>query len=102
MDDEMKTERGRAFIRFKPSLANNEIRQAEETGHTVVSFDGQAVLDDAGERIRFLAVKFALANGETPTILLDPLATPALGTLLELPVKLNWSTASLKAGDTQH
>jgi hypothetical protein len=97
----MKTDRGKAFIDQEPSLSDDEITHARETGKYAVSFKGMPVLISS-EDIGFMAIKFALADGTFETVLLDQLAGEALWQLLESVKQIDWKTKALKPGPSRH
>jgi hypothetical protein len=97
----MQTERGRAFVESEPELSADEIQRARESGKYVVSFKGTPVLLSV-EEIGFLTIKFALADGTFPTVVLDRLAAEALWSLIQGPKGLGWRTDALRGGPSQH
>ncbi|HEX9490764.1 MAG TPA: hypothetical protein VF930_10790 [Stellaceae bacterium] len=54
----------------KPMLTGRDVVEAARRGRIVVAFDAQPVIT-APPRVDALAVKLALAGGETSTILID-------------------------------
>jgi hypothetical protein len=66
-----------------------------------LSLTGASVLHPSGA-IEFLAVKFALADGSSPVLLLDRIAAAAIKALIDSADRLNWDANSLRPGPTSH
>jgi hypothetical protein len=97
----MQTERGKAFVDNEPELTETEIESARQRGKIAVSLKGKPVLVSI-EHIGFLAVKFALANGEFETVLLDRIAGEALRQLFQSLKQIEWKTDSMRPGPGRH
>ena len=97
----MHTERGKAFDRDEPTLDTAETLTAFETGRAAISL---AVLPCLAETrtIEYLAVKFALANGNFATVLLDRLAAAALREAIKATGQVQWDGNTLRAGPSAH
>jgi hypothetical protein len=64
----MQTERGKAFVDREPVLTTEEAYSAYSNGQTAESLRGIPCLGEDA-RIEYLAIKFALRNGQHSTIL---------------------------------
>lgn len=92
-----QTARGQAFEKYEPGLTTDEIITARDIGKNALSLRGKPILAPP-DRIGFIAVKFALADGTTPTILLDEMAGRALWRLLQTANEFQW-TAKLPGSE---
>lgn len=101
MEADVQTDRGKAFDAYKPTLNDAEIQLAIETDRMALSLAGEPVLHPSGI-IKFLAIKIALADGSSPTVLLDRLAAAAIKKLIAETDSLNWNGNPLRAGPTPH
>jgi hypothetical protein len=78
----VQTSRGKAFIEQEPEISAQEIEQAKSGRKIAISFKGKPVLQSRTE-IGFVAVKFALADGTFPVVLLDRFSAESLRSLIE-------------------
>jgi hypothetical protein len=97
----MQTPRGQAFVDHEPLLTSEEAREAFVQGQAAMSLRGLPCLGDGG-RIEYLAVKFALQNGEQTTVLLDRLSAVAIRQLIADADALDWDANRLRPPSTAH
>jgi hypothetical protein len=96
-----QTPRGKAFDEKEPTLTKEEMARALKAGNTVVSFKGQPVVC-ANYAIVWLAVKFALSNGDHPILLIDHFGAQLLMTLFEAANQVNWNAKMFRGSSTEH
>jgi hypothetical protein len=86
--------RRQAFERAQPKIVNAEVQTALDAGHAAISFAGEPVMISKDE-IGFIALKFAVLDGDTRVVLLDQFAARVLQRLLDTANKADWKTKNL-------
>jgi hypothetical protein len=97
----MDTPRGKAFVEQEPELSEHEIERAKEERKIAISLRGKPVLLSVKE-IGFIAVKFALADGTSQTVLLDRLSAAALRKLIQSVEGIDWKTDAVRPRGPKH
>jgi hypothetical protein len=97
----MLTERGKLFDEKEPSLSDDEVSEAYETGKIAASLEGKPVVTSP-ENIGFIAIKFALHNGSFAIVLLDYFSARALAGLIDSVDKIGWKTTAVIPDATRH
>lgn len=98
----MQTERGKAFDDYEPTLSENEIDEAHDAAKIVVSFKAKPRLSADGDFIAYLAVKLALYDGSSATVLLDRVSAEGLSHAVQTMKSIDWRTASMRGGPSRH
>jgi hypothetical protein len=80
------------FKDSKPTLTDGEVVEAARRGRIVAAFDAQPVITTP-PRVDALAVKLALAGGETSTILIDRHTAMLLRAIIESLDEVSWEGA---------
>jgi len=91
----VQTPRGKAFVEGEPEISAQEIEQAKSGEKIAVSFKGTPVLASIND-IGFIAVKFALADGTFPVVLLDRFSAAALRQLIQAVEQIEWKTDAVR------
>jgi hypothetical protein len=98
-----ETPRGKAFFEFEPIVSDDDIKRALDNEVAVLSLRGKPVPDPKGSGIiQFLAVKFALSDGTSTTVLMDRMAASVLRKLVEAADSINWDGNAMRAGPERH
>jgi hypothetical protein len=90
-----------AFNLAKPDVSRQEAQAARDARKIVLGLRVTAfrVVDGV---IELVAVKFALANGSSETLLLDEVSARALGADVSLLKDLGWQTDALQPKGSAH
>jgi hypothetical protein len=86
--------RKQAFDESVPEMTDAEIEDALKAGRVAVGFRGEPVMITQKE-IGFIALKFAVAEGDTQVLLLDQFAARVLHKLIGTANELDWKSDSL-------
>jgi hypothetical protein len=86
----MNIERGKAFLAHEPEVTVEDVERAKHEGKNVMSFKTKPVLSSTGENVESVAVKFALSDGTTTTVLMDRFVGEALWSLLTNVKRIDW------------
>jgi hypothetical protein len=86
--------RKQAFDDSVPAMSDAEIAEALKAGRVAVGFRGEPVMLPPNE-IGFIALKFAVLEGDTQVFLLDQFSARVLYKLIESVNDLDWKSDSL-------
>ena len=86
--------RRKAFDETVPTLTDKEIDAALKAGNVTISFRGEPVMLSQNE-IGFIALKFAITDGDTGVIVLDEFAARTLHGLIGKVNEADWKADKL-------
>jgi hypothetical protein len=100
-EEKMQTERELAFQIHEPKLTEEETLDAFVRSEVALSLKALPCISPTGI-VEYVAVKFALQNGDTPTVLLDRFAAGAFLAVIDSMNQVGWDGTVLRAGPMSH